>query len=133
MLLQTNLGVKALGTTPVKVAGGVAGQQGLAVDIGKTQFQLGWWVHAGGYQWLELWGWQRHEDGRGWWFHAVGGVRWAPRVHKGWWGHVDLQLRCRRRWIHCQWDDREHDWGVDRHVRLACQLEVTCSVEHVKA
>jgi regulator of ribonuclease activity A len=45
-LRRTNLGVKALGTSPVKAAGGMAGQQGLAVGIGATQFQPGWWAYA---------------------------------------------------------------------------------------
>ena len=45
-LRRTNLGVKALGTSPVKAAGGMAGQRGLAVGIGATQFQPGWWAYA---------------------------------------------------------------------------------------
>jgi regulator of ribonuclease activity A len=45
-LRQVNLGVKALGASPIKGNGGMAGQQGVAVGIGATQFQPGWWVYA---------------------------------------------------------------------------------------
>lgn len=45
-LRQVNLGVKALGASPVKGNGGMVGQQGAAVGIGATQFQPGWWVYA---------------------------------------------------------------------------------------
>jgi hypothetical protein len=75
-LQQTNLGVKALGKSPVrgvKAASGMTGQQGLTVGIGAMQFWLGSRAHTGGYQRWELRRRRRHDNGRERRFHAFRG------------------------------------------------------------
>lgn len=44
-LSRVQLGVKALGTTPMKGKGAM-GQKGTALQIGNSQIQPGWWVYA---------------------------------------------------------------------------------------
>jgi hypothetical protein len=82
-LQQTNLGVKALGKSPVrgvKAASGMTGQQGLTVGIGAMQFWLGSRAHTGGYQRWELRRRRRHDNGRERRFHAFrgGGAEGPP-------------------------------------------------------
>ena len=104
-LQQTNLGVKALGKSPVrrvKAASGMMGQQGLTVGIGAMQFWLGSRAHTGGYQRWELRRRRRHDNGRERErrFHAFrgGGLR-GRQVHNGQRERVNLGSQHWRRWL----------------------------------